>query len=187
MAQQLERAHGHSVAVAFHEEIDGQQAEEGHHRQHDAHSPVHRLKNEIQHHARQPEAEMGEDVHHRVEDDRRSGLAGAHVRGQLHDAVGLPAHQSHGSGIVQGKAGNGQLVHFPERHLGMLPVADDDIPRPGVQVVDEHPQQDDGRKPDTGFPQVLPEFLVVHVERAEHDHDGKDAEEPEYVAKFLFH
>ena len=62
---------------------------------------------------------MTVDVGHDIEDDTRRGALSANLGRERHDAIGLAAHQSARSGVVEGKGRNGDLIEPPETHLAL--------------------------------------------------------------------
>ena len=131
---------------------------------------------------------MGEEVHHRIEDDAGGRLLVADILGELEDAVGLAAETAHRGGVVQGVAGDGKAVDAPEAQaVGLMAAAasDDGLPGEGIDAVDDKPHADDGDEPVASMADVLPEFDETHVEGEEHDHHGCQAEEEEEVVEAL--
>ena len=59
---------------------------------------------------------MGKEVHHGIKDDTRRGMLFINVLRQFHDTVGFATQATHGSGIVQCIARNGETIDTPERH-----------------------------------------------------------------------
>lgn len=66
-------------------------------------------------------------------------------------------------------------------------LADDLIPRKGVEKVDYDPSPQYCKEPISRSPDLLPKGSVVHIEREQHYNDCCQSEEEEYVAVEGFH
>ena len=150
---------GHqSFAIALGENVEGDEAEHDDDAQQGGDGRVDgqiadSSQCQVDEDAGEPVPEMGKEVHHRIEDDRRRCALVADILRQLHDAVRLTAQTSHGCGIVQGIARNRQTVDTPEAYLLAcacavelrLPAfaADNRLPGKGVDAIDEEPYAND--------------------------------------------
>ena len=70
MGEQTDTLLRHSRLVAAGEEVDAEQAEGCDEAQHNAHRDTYRIQGDIEKCRKEPEPEMGEDVHHHIENDR---------------------------------------------------------------------------------------------------------------------
>ena len=70
MSKKTDAFLSHSRLVAAGEEVDAEQAEGCDEAQHDAHRDTYRIQGDIEKCRKKPEPEMGEDVHHHIENDR---------------------------------------------------------------------------------------------------------------------
>ena len=134
---------------------------------------------------------MGEEVHHRIEDDAGGGMLAADVLRELKDAIGLPSETTDGGGVVEGVAGDGEPEDAPKARLaallrgGCCLAADDLAPGEGVDAVDDDPDAYNGDEPVAGMTDMLPEFDETDIEGEEHDYHGCQAEEEEEVVEAL--
>ena len=131
---------------------------------------------------------------HGIEDHRRRGTLSANLRSQLHDTVGLTAHQPARRGIVEGEAGHRDLVEPQKgdalhwlivgRRLVAHPL-DDQIPRRSVEHIEKHPQCYDGEKPVARMFQSRP--YLSKVKLGDHNDQHDESKNEEAVLVFLFH
>ena len=155
---------GHSVAISFAEHPEGQQAEDSNAGEHDAHRGVERQvadghQEEVEEDGGEPKPEVSQEVHHSIKDDGGTGVFLAYILREFHDAIGLSAQSSHGCGVVQGIARDGQPVDAPEAdflHSVSHVASDDASPSQGVQGIDDEPHSDDGNQPVAGSAEVVP-------------------------------
>ena len=78
---------------------------------------------------------------------------------QLEDSIGLATKTTHGGGVVQGVARDGEAIDTPETQVvGLMTTtaADDGLPREGVDALDDDPHANDGDEPVAGMTDVLP-------------------------------
>gem|GEM_PF-5412943 len=188
-AQHVHHAHRQSLLIPHQEEPDAQPAEHGRGSQHQSHPDGHGLREQVQHDADGPEAEMGEDVGHHVKNHRRRRPLGSYPRRELHDAVRLAAHQPAGSGVVEREPRHGNLVEPPKAHLphgaprrpcvtvrrllrrvSRLTAADDQVPRRGVEHIQHRPQGYDGKEPIARMGEPVPHF--GEIELGDHDDEN---------------
>ena len=186
VAQYLHQAHGESLFVAFEKEPDGGDAEGGDGREHDGHEGAGVLGEHEEHGGDEPEPEVAEDVGHDIEDDRRRCPFGPYLGRELHDAVGLAAHESARGGVVEGKARDRDFIEplERERFCGRLAL-DDDVPGGGIEDVEHGPEGEHSEKPVAGMAQPAPH--LCEVELGEHHDEYDDAKDEECVLVFLFH
>ena len=184
--------HHQPFAIAHGEEIEGQQAEAGNDGHDDGDGGRQRQvadkgEGHIEEHREEPEPEVGEDVHHGIEDDRGGGMVLLDVLREFDDAVGLAAQSAHRRGVVEGIAGDGQAVDPEKRHMlvGGLGAADDAPPRPGIDAVDDDPHSDDRQQPVAGMADVIPQFDETDVEGEHHHHHHHHAKDEEQVIDAL--
>ena len=115
-------------------------------------------------------------------------MLGADVLRQFHDAVGFATQASNRRSVVQGITRDSQPIDTPEADVlvgaGYL-AADDGVPRPGVDSIDDEPHADDGYEPVAGVTQVLPQLDKADVEGQQHDHAGQYADDEEQVVEPL--
>ena len=138
--------------------------------------------------AGEPEPEMGEEVHHRIEDDAGGGMLATNVLRQFEDAVWLATKTSYWGGVVQGVSGDGEAVNAPETQaVGLVTTttADNRLPREGVDAVDDDPNTHDGDEPVARMTDMLPKFDEADVEGEEHHNHGGQAEEEEDIIEAL--
>ncbi len=185
-----------SLAVASGENPEEDEAEQDDDAQYGGDGSVdrqvaHGCQAEVDEDGGEPEPEMGEEVHHRIEDDTRGGLLAADVLGEFEDAVGLASEAANGGGVVEGIAGDGEAVDAKEGYPFSRPPVSSDLrqddlaPGEGVDAVDDDPDAYNGDEPVAGMTDMLPEFDETDVEGEEHDYHGCQAEEEEEVVEAL--
>ena len=106
VAKETEQTQGQPVAVADKEEVDAQQTEGRGQQEHKGEWPRERMAvtYEEEPDAEEPEAEVGEDVHHGIEDDAAGCPCPSDVGREFHDAVGLASQESDGCHSIKGIA-----------------------------------------------------------------------------------
>ena len=119
MAQETDEFHHHAILVASDEKVDACATKGCHEEKNDTHACVEGKESEPHEHqidsdAACPKPEVGEDVHHGKEQHAGGGSLGADVRLQLHDLIRFSTHQPCRSGIVEGKACDGEFEYLPE-------------------------------------------------------------------------
>ena len=141
MAKETEQTQGQPVAVADKEEVDAQQTEDRGQKEHEGEGPRERMSvaYEEESYAEEPEAEVGEDVHHGIENDAAGRPCPSDVGCEFHDAVGFASQQSYGCHSIEGIAGDGVFQYAPETDTGCLAVAEDGSPGEGIHHVDGNP------------------------------------------------
>ena len=150
---------------------------------------AHGGQSQIDEDAREPEPEVGEEMHHGIEDDRRGSMLRADVLRQLHDAVRFTTQSANRCSIVQGIAGNGEPIDTPKANLLAVDITltlDDGKPRPCVDAIDKHPYTNDGNEPVTSMTEVLPQLHKADVEGEKHNHTGQYSNDEEQVVELLF-
>lgn len=182
--QYLVEADNEPVLVALVEDVedkgqdDGANAEEAPEPRVDAL----RIEGDEKDYGRRPQANVREDVHHGVEHDGRHGAVGADMARKFHHTVRAAA-EAERRRVAEGKARHGQFVGVAEREVLVVRAAvDDKLEGPGVAGVDHDPHAHDERHVGYDAGQLVLEHAVVHVERAEHDNNGGDAEKQEEIS-----
>ena len=145
------------------------------------------LRGQVEENGSEPEPEVGEDVHHRIEYDRRGGMLLRDVLAQLHDAIGLAAQASDGSGIVEGIARDGKSVDAPEtdRRLFTKISFDDGLPGKGVEAIYHNPNAEDGDEPVACMTEVIPQLDKADIKGEQHDYACCTAKEEKQVIQSL--
>ena len=111
-----------SLAVASGENPEEDEAEQDDDAQYGGDGGVdgqvaHGCQAEVDEDGGEPEPEMGEEVHHRIEDDAGGGMLAADVLREFEDAIGFASEAADGCGVVEGVARDSQSVDAPERGL----------------------------------------------------------------------
>ena len=133
--------HRHAMTISFHKQSAEKQAESGYQSQNNPHLPTYRINTDINKYGTEPQQEMRKDMHHHVENDRRSSPFHPYKRSQLHDPVRLSSHQSHRSDIIEGKSRNRKLIQLHKtQRRGFSSTPENDIPRKGIYQVDKQPK-----------------------------------------------
>ena len=126
-------------------------------------------------------------MHHGIQNHARRGFCSSHIRRQFHNAIRFPAQQSHRCDIIQRVTADRVFINPHERHLGCLAIVDNSRPRPSIRQIQEHPQQNDCRKPITRPPDIVPHLPVGNIRRAKHNHNSRYADGQEKVTVNRLH
>ena len=152
-----------TVLVAFREEVEGYQTEHHDDAESDADGGADgqvadEHKAQVDKDAKEPEPEVGEEMHHGIEDDTRRGMLLVDILREFHDTVGFATQSANRCGVVQGIARDGQSVDAPETdgRLRTNVTFNDGFPSKGIQPVDHNPYAYDRYQPVAGMAQVLP-------------------------------
>lgn len=124
---------------------------------------------------------------HYVKYHRRCSSFHPDIGLQLHHPVGFASHQPDGSHIIQSESRNGILEKTQKRHFRFTATAYNDMPRQGIDEVDEQPQKENQRQIDACTPQISPEFPIIHIESEDHNQNSHHPKEQKQIAVFIFH
>ena len=193
LAHPADDFHDQPVAIAPGEEVKSHETKDNNQSQGNAHGRrqrqiAHKHKAQVEEDRSEPKPEVGEDVHHGIQNHRRGGVLLGHVAGELHDAVGLASEPSDGCGVVECVARNSQAVDAPKGRalVGVCVAVYDGLPGKSVDGIDHDPNADDGDEPVACMAEMLPKFDKADVEGEEHHHHSGQAEDEEQVVETLF-
>ena len=136
---------------------------------------------------REPQPEVGKEVHHRIENHGRRGMFLAHVLRQFHDTIWFSTQSTYGCGIVQSVTRDGEFedTHETDMFVEVGIALDDTVPGQCVHAIDEYPYAKNGYEPIAGTRQVLPQLGKADVEGKHHDHNSHDAYDEKKVIQTL--
>ncbi len=186
--QETECLDHHAPLIATHEEIDQQEQHGRGDRKQYAGEKRNAIHCYVENNGGQPKTDVRKDVHHHVKDDTGRGTRRTKRRRQLHDAVRFAAHQSERRGVVERKARHREFQYPDIADRGRtFAIADETIPRRGIESINHHPNPNDTHQPITGTTQGCPQLPEIDIEREEHHNDRQNAESKKPVTQFRGH